>query len=272
MYQSGDVNVNASAGWVSSSSAVYDGNATLYSNTPNATLSFTIGGGTNGFVVYFTRAAWTAPFTICYDRVSDPSDDNLTPALGVGTCEQLTTVIPGATVENVYGMGFYGLPHRNLTNTADETYNVVIKHTGTAAQYLFVDAINVLAVPTQSLVTGINDNTSSAIVYSPTNRWVQGATSTTVIAGGIAQTRFTGNSLIVYGSATGTGSTNVQFCVVVPNQLSPSARLQCGSFSQNGVSSYTPTILYGFGSGQHDVIFDNRAHGFTFTIDSLVPR
>jgi hypothetical protein len=272
MYQSSDVNVNASAGWVSSSSAVYDGSASLYSNTPNAALSFSVGGGTNGFVVYFTRAAWTSPFTICYDRVSDPSDDNLTPALGVGTCEQLTTVIAGATVENVYGMGFYGLPNRNLTNTADETYNVVITHTGTAAQYLFVDAINVLAVPTQSLVAGINDNTSAAIVYSPTNRWVQGATSTTVIAGGIAQTRFTGNSLIVYGSATGTGSTNVQFCVVVPNQLSPSARLQCGSFSQNGVSSYTPIILYGFGSGQHDVIFDNRAHGFTFTIDSLVPR
>jgi hypothetical protein len=274
-YQSTDINVTFSAGWTNAVSSAYDGGAAQYTNVANATMSFSIGGAngaTTGFVLYTTRASWTAPLIVCYDRVSDPADNNLTPALGVGTCEQVTTVIAGSTVENVYGLAFYGLPSRTLDTLSNETYNITIKNTGTAAQYLYVDAINVLAAPTTSLVAGVNDNTSAAIIYSPASRWIQGNTSTTTLAGGIAQTRFTGNSLIVYGSSSATGSNNIRFCVVVPNTTSPTGRLQCGTVRQNGVASYTPTILYGFGSGSHDVVFDNRAPGMTFTIDSLVPR
>mgnify|MGYP002336118150 CR=1 FL=1 len=274
-YQSSDVNVTLSAGWLNAASGAYDGGSAHYTSTPNAQMSFSIGGtggASTGFVLYVTRASWAAPIVVCYDRVSDPADNNLTPALGVGTCEQVTTTIAGSTVENVYGLGFYGLPSRTLDNLSNETYNVTIKHVGNAAQYLFIDAINVLAAPTQSLVAGTNENTSPALLYSPASRWTTGATSTTTLAGGIVQTRMTGNALIVYGAASASGSSSIRFCLVIPNTTAPASRLNCGTFSQNGVGSYTPTILYGFGSGQHDVVFDNRAPGMTFTVDSVTPR
>jgi len=273
-YQTSDVNVTASAGWSSIVASTYDGGSVLYTNTPNAQLSFKIGGASGasaGFMLYVTRATFTAPLVVCYDRLSDPADDNLTPALGVGTCEQLTTII-GTAAENVYGLGFYGLPSRTLDNLSDETYNITIRNTGTAAQYLLLDAIAVLPAPTQSLTVGTNDNTSAALLYAPNGRWTVGATSTTTLAGGVVQTRFSGNSLIVYGSSTTTGSSNIQFCLVVPNATAPANRLQCGTIHQNGTAAYTPTILYGLGGGQHDVVFDNRVPGYTFTIDSLIPR
>jgi hypothetical protein len=154
---------------------------------------------------------------------------------------------------------------------------VEVIHTGAAGKYLAVDSIAVLGEFPSTLASGKHDDTDADIVYEPGPFWVRGAAtgyynntySYARNAGTLVQVSVSGNALTLYQLSHSGGSRNVRFCLVVEGISDNS--LQCANFSQNSSSTMVsaPVTLYGFGSGTHNVVIENRDHGYLMLIDAL---
>lgn len=178
------------------------------------------------------------------------------------------------------GLATYGLP-------LDE-YTVVVSINDTSistlSDWFYLDAIAVFGDVSDSLEAGFYDNTelpansvefgplvnwrttaaASGPARGPYNRTDVGATN----AGSAVQMSVHGNAMILYQGIASRNSNNVRICLVIEG-ISAN-QLECSNFSQSGRTTwFAPIAFYGFGSGEHVIIFENRAHGRRFNIDAV---
>jgi hypothetical protein len=162
-------------------------------------------------------------------------------------------------------------------NLKQSTYDVIITYTGTGG--LYIDRIFVLDAPTSTLQPGTYEDTNSAIVYSPADVWSSypstsysgGAIKGTYQKGAVAQIRFNGSSLVLYQLAYSGSSNNLNLCVLLTDAAGNPASV-CSTFSQNSSAfiATAPIAFYGFGSGTHDIIIENRTQGSLLSIDKIL--
>lgn len=271
--------------WVQlAGSSGFSGGSLSYSQTPNASITFEIGGGAigeaepvTGFVAFFSRFNGGAPVEICYTRQSN----------GLETCVTDTTN-NGAALENLYGVSVYGLPSQTTDGTALEQYSVVIRNQGSAANFLIFDSVAVLGSPKTQLTLGpggsdvLYDDDNPNILYSPGPLWTQDpfpgsgffddSLSYTFRAGATAQIAMRGNALTLYQFAFASGSDEVRFCQVLGNETN--SGVDCSEFAvRSNVTNYPAAItLYGFGFGEHQIVIENRDNLGFVILDAIQVR
>lgn len=277
---------------------------------PNATLTFNLHGTgfaifTNADArgvdirICYKRAANADDFPELGDEEPDPE------LAGSGIwCDKLTTNTTPARwdARNLgrinprtgyqYGFAYYGLPMDDYTVEirVDNSDNAI-----TTAQYLQIDAIAVFDdVTTRPAITpGLYDDADADILYGPQPFWSdttnyrmgpprgawQLTEHTATNAGSVAQMYITGNALTLYQTADTRNSADVRICLVITDAVihcsdkgEERRANQTSSFSQNGRRTYfTPIVFYGLGDDEHQVIFENRDHGRSFSIDAIRP-
>ncbi|MDX1995619.1 MAG: S8 family serine peptidase [bacterium] len=249
----------------------YSGGFATYTGTANATLSFQLSAEAAGFIVFTGRGPVGAPMRVCYTRQGGgeycptqyrPVDTNL------------------AVTEYFRGYVFYGLQ-------TGATHTVTITNLGTAGEFLLIDAIAVLESPAQTLtipageVVARYDDSDARIVYGPSILWAAttypgyylGTLHYSAFDGAVAQVRIQGNSLTLYQPSWSAGSADVSYCLMINTQIA--SNVDCSDFSQNDVTAaalQSPITLYGFGTGIHDIIFENDSYGLYFIVDALEVR
>jgi hypothetical protein len=201
-------------------------------------------------------------------------------------------VIPRPATATQVGFDIYGL--------AINTYTVEIRLVRPAAAVppslpvalaatdrLKIDAIAIFSdveagnPALQSAPSGqLYDNTNTGIRYEPSVFWKQVTTTTgpttgpwnrtqttTKNMGAIVQLNINGNGVIVYQTvgAASTTSRNVRVCLVTH------LGLECTEYSQSPSATryMSPIAFYGFGSGNHQIILDNRDAAHTFSMDGV---
>jgi hypothetical protein len=144
----------------------------------------------------------------------------------------------------------------------------------------------VLAPTTQTLELGaggtpaIYDGNNSALIYGPAPLRLSGPATGFFAntynwasnAGAVIQVEIEANSATVYWYRSTGSSSNINFCMVLEGQAGN--ELQCNNFSlQNSVADTdAPITLYGFGFGEHELIFENRTPGGVMSLDAIELR
>ena len=86
------------------------------------------------------------------------------------------------------------------------------------------------------------------------------------------QVEIEANSATVYMYGSTSSSSNINFCLVVEGEAAN--EVQCNNFSMytSVVDTDTPITLYGFGFGEHELIFENRTPGGAISLDAIELR
>ena len=81
-----------------------------------------------------------------------------------------------------------------------------------------------------------------------------------------------GNSVTIYGLVYKNGSANINICLNA--STSTQYNLVCTTFSQNSKTTVvaSPVVLYGLGSGTHEIYLENRDPGKLFLFDGIRPQ
>jgi hypothetical protein len=229
-------------------------NAASTNTTANGSLTFKFTGNGFGFITanQLTNVAITVSCII---------------SGGSNVC---TNPVPGATSTPVNGgYAFY--------NLKQGTYDVTISYTGAGS--LNIDRVFVLGTPATILQPGTYEESNPAIVYSPSDLWTSisstaysgGTARLTTQKGGVMQVRFNGNSLIIYQLAYVAGASDLNLCVFLTDAAGNPTSV-CSTYSQNtATTNFTaPVAFYGFGSGTHEVIIENRSQGQQFSVDKIL--
>jgi hypothetical protein len=192
----------------------------------------------------------------------------LTTGTGSGTITASEVTVVPTTSAYRYGFAYYGL--------TDDTYDVEVRHIDTvttSTQYMRVDAVAVFGAAPAALTAGLYDDTNTNLVYGPQALWNPVTNAAfgpprgpynrtehkTTNYGAVVQITVNGNGMILYQTAYTTTSRNVRICIVTAQGL------DCSDFSQNvsRATYFTPIAFFGFGSGNHQIIVENRNQGTT---------
>jgi hypothetical protein len=124
-------------------------------------------------------------------------------------------------------------------------------------------------LPTDSVSFGPQPNWTTVLSRSGPSKGAYGLSDVGALnSGSVVQMNVEGNGMILYQSIGSKNSTNVQICLVIEGTLVN--ELECSNFSQSGKTTwFAPIAFYGFGSGEHVIIFENRAHGKRFNVDAV---
>ncbi len=202
-------------------------------------------------------------------------------------------LLPRGTLQQ-YGFAFYGLPA--------DTYDVQIRNLGdtvggASGRTLWIDAIVVFGDASDTTLTGgFYDDTTAGLDFAPFELWTTTTSRqapprgpynliqhTTSNAGAVMQAYVSGNAITVYQQMDARGSSNINACLVLVEGVymhcggeqyttdnKPATPTLTSDFSQRGRRTYfTPIVFYGFGEGNHLVIFENQEPGRNFTIDAI---
>ncbi|MBL8156404.1 MAG: hypothetical protein JNM70_19645, partial [Anaerolineae bacterium] len=245
------------AGWSVDPPSGLSGGRSHVTTQNGQQMSFSFTG--TGFGIFTTNTPNSANVEICYTLQG-----------GSPVCVvRPTTANP---TQNAVGYSTYGL--------RQGTYNVTVRHQGTAGQLLYVDSLVVLGTLPTVLQPGTYEDSAPDIRYAPADQWITyagtpylgGTLRGTTQSGALAQIRFNGNSMILYQVVSPGTSGNTSLCVtLIDPQGNP--LLRCAVFSQRSVSTVvfaSPIAFYGFGSGTHDVIIENRWQSGLFNIDRIL--
>ncbi len=277
-YKHDAANLTYTGNWLT-----YDDAATAlsiaYTVEPNATLSFTIGGGVKGtdpgvagFAVQLLSYPGGADYDLCYTRQSTGAPP---------VCIKQSLV--NNSIDQI-------LPLAPLTPdlSTNETYTVTITHTGTSGQGLIIDSVTVYGDPTTTLTInadgspGLYDDTYPGITYAPENQWISGGAVPSLYKGTYTYTsnelavmkfRITGNAVTLYQVPFDQGTTNTQYCVITGTDSSRGR--QCNTYSlSNPTGAVIPSAitLYGFGFGTHDLFIRNLSLNKILLLDALQVR
>ena len=182
-----------------------------------------------------------------------------------------------------YGLSFYGLePDTYMARVAvDQAV------TSPTTQFFQVDAIVIFGNVTAQgpIGPGIYDNaaleSNPAFRFAPAAFWKAVTTKfgppkgpwqmsehTASNSGAVVQMFVEGNTLTIYQQFAKSNSTNISACLVVFGTVVN--ELQCNNFSQSGATRwFTPIAFYGLGTGQHQIIFENKSPKRRFNIDGI---
>ncbi|MEZ4670790.1 MAG: hypothetical protein R3E39_23035 [Anaerolineae bacterium] len=231
---------------------------TTSTNTNGEQMKFQFTG--TGFGIFTYNPVNGAPMEVCY-KLTPQSDTSYICA---------TTPTNASPAQTTVGYSIYGLK--------SDDYTVRVRHVGsTGTQVLHIDGVAVLGTPGTTLGAGTYENTNAGIVYTPAALWATMASASysggniagVTQKGATAQIRFTGTTLVVYRVISTAGSNNSTICVVLQG-TSVNPPNQCASFSEFGTTAFqSPVAFYGFGSGTHDVVIENRHHGGLLSIDKI---
>ncbi len=247
------------------------GGTYISTNTNNATLEFLFTG--TGFSLITQQSSRGVDFELCYAPTDTPLDE---------TCLDLSSMASGKTLDR-YGHTVYGL------EPDDYTVTLRVNDTNIGSRdSLVVDAIAIFGDVTTgstALQPGLYDDSEltgdqSPVRFAPELFWDatiakngpprgpwQLTESGSSNIGAIMQVFVEGNALTIYQKVDNRSSAEVQVCLVI--ESIEGNLLECTDFSQRGRRTYfTPIMLYGFGSGEHQVIFENLDSG-RFNVDAL---
>jgi hypothetical protein len=257
------------------------GGSQIRTQTNNAALNFDFVG--TGFSIITQQSTTGIDVRICYALKA--SFDGTWNGTGPGneTCVNSTTDLTKGAVVYQAGLSVYGLV--NGVYTAQVRVNDTT--VDTRRDWLYIDAIAIFGDTTDALQPGMYDdaalrNYPDAVRFGPgvywssppanagppTGPWQRTQTLTTN-AGSIAQFNVEGNALVLYQGIDSAGSSNIRACLVI--NIGTYNELDCNNFSQNGRRTFfTPIILYGLGTGEHRVIFENRVPNRRFNVDAVM--
>ncbi len=163
-------------------------------------------------------------------------------------------------------------------NLKQGTYDVTITYTGGTGG-LYIDRVFVLDTPPTILQPGTYEDTDPGLVFTPNDLWITipyasysgGSTRLTTQKGAVMQVRFNGNSLVLYQLAYGSGASSLNVCVYLTDAAGNPTSV-CSTYSQNAttVNFVAPVAFYGFGTGTHEVVIENRTQGLQFAIDKVL--
>ena len=234
LYQENDPNISYLGNWLSSSNTILSGGSLVYSNDPNAQISFKI--NSDALTLYRTRNSDRGSIQVCVD---------LTCQMVNNTTPDLEWTVP-YTLENL-GAGVHTITIRNQS-----------------AKYIDLDAIRVGTTPA-ALTPGSYDDRDSRIIYnglwytydatSPQNSTI----SYNNVSGDEILFSVVGDAFRIYRSmAINRGSMSVcidiQACVTVNNYSVP-------------VQWSMPVLFSNLGAGTHKVVIRNTGSGSTPFID-----
>ena len=288
-------------------SRAYGGTQALAQSTnatdDDPTLRFKFEG--TGFSIITTADSRGADFTICYVAM-DGFDGTLdgvknTPSNADETCDTVTSdtyPVPLAEWANLndndlrpsigyqFGFAYTGLD-ADPGPGADNSYLVEVRLNDTSLttlDRLKIDAIAVFSdveSGNPALPSGtsgqIYDDTQAGILYEPASAWKSSTTTygplygpwnktehTATNAGALVQLNVNGNGIILYQTAI-TYSRRIRVC------LKTSLGQECNTFSQySGRSThFAPIAFYGFGTGDHQLVIENRDHGRILSVDGV---
>lgn len=234
--------------------------------------SFTFDFSGTGFGFMTQQFTGGVDLNICYEALP------VTGAVDANCIESTTDQAKGSLLQA--SIVKYGLPegeYRVQVTIDDTTINV-------KTDWLYLDAVIVFGALTDALEPGFYDQTQLPVEsasFGPQPNWTTAVTRYGPTAGhyglsdvgatnmgSVAQMNVAGNGMILYQSISSKNSSYVQVCLVIEGTLAN--ELQCSNFSQNGRTTwFAPIALYGFGSGEHTIIFENRWHGRRFNVDAV---
>jgi len=257
------------------------GGSQIRTQTQIAALDFVFDG--TGFSIITQQSTTGINVTLCY--ALDASFDGTWNGSGPGneTCINSTTDLAKGSTAYQAGLAVYGL--------VDGVYAAQMRVNDTSIDtrrdWLYVDAVAVFGDTTAALQPGMYDDAEllehpDAVRFGPGVYWSnltttsgptsgpwQRTQSVTSNAGSVAQFNVEGNALILYQGTDSLGSSNINVCLVI--NIGATNELECNNFSQNGRRTwFTPVVFYGLGTGEHRVIFENRAPNRKFTVDAVM--
>jgi hypothetical protein len=244
------------------------GGTMIRTQTNGASFTFDFTG--TGFGIMTQQFTGGIDFNITVDGVS-----YCTPEKGFTCTSDLTS---GTLIQA--GLVAYGLPfdeHTVVVTINDTTIN-------TRTDWFYLDAVFIFGGLTDALEPGFYDQTalpSDSVAFGPQPNWTTTTTNSgptsgafgrsffgAINSGSVAHMNVEGNGLILYQNVATTNSSDVRICLVIEGTLTN--ELQCSNFSQNGRTTwFAPIAFYGFGSGEHIIIFHNRNHGRRFNVDAV---
>jgi hypothetical protein len=294
--------LNFAGGWSRTKDRGALGGTSAAASTNGATLDFTFEG--TGFSIVARSERSGLDFLVCYQEDGNGaayptsiSETALNDALAAGVIctvysadtDTTTWNLPAVTNAEFNGMIGRPIPRRieqygyAIFGLEDDTYDVrvrVVDESFTAGrEFLKIDGVAVFGDEPDTLPPGFYDDTDSAITYEPAVMWTTAINRSGpargpwlrtehlgINAGMIANVQFDGDSLILYQTTSSRVSRNVNYCLV-----GTGGDPICGSFSQNQRTTRTlaPIMFYGFGGGDHWLVFENRDHGQNMGIDAV---
>lgn len=269
------------------------GQSTGASSADDPTLRFKFLG--TGFSIITTADAAGAEMQICY-AATDGFDGTFDGSAGE-TCDIVTTDTnttpadwlakngnqpkPGTAYQ--YGFTYYNF-RPDPTGGADNSYTVEVRMTDTVL--LSTDRLKIDAIAIFSDVEAGNpalapnqlyDNTNPGLRYEPAPFWTSVTTTTGPVtgpynktqhtatnAGAIVQMNVNGNGVILYQTAS-TGSRYLRVC------LRTHLGQECTEYSQYAgrATYFSPVAFYGFGTGDHQLVIENRSHATIMSVDAV---
>ncbi|MCB9454575.1 MAG: hypothetical protein H6671_01155 [Anaerolineaceae bacterium] len=270
------------------------GGTYVHSNVLDDNMTFEFDG--TGFAIITQVDTRGVDMRVCYALTSAFVADGVFDGTGADTCQLFSTNTyatywtalngnrPNPRAGYQYGFDIYGLPSGQYTAEVR-----LVDDPRTAVQaiynYLKIDAVVIFGdvseggaatplMPGQlyddsdtmsvDFALGHNWTANSAFRYGPwRGPWNQ-TEHTARNAGTVMQVYLQGNALVLYQTADTRNSTNVQVC------LATNEGPECNEFSQYTRRTYfTPVVFYGFGDGNHTLIFENRDHLRGFSVDAM---
>ena len=258
------------------------GGQIIRTQDPNANLIFHFTG--SGFALVTEENSNRLDIEVCFVPEADYVDETDFDDTELAFCRFNSTELTSTSAKKQYGVTFYGL--------TPDTYAVRVQvnevPTNLTSQWLKVDAIVIFEGVTSGgpLQTGMYDDAQlmnhDAVRFAPTVFWTQkpkvksgppkGPWQLTQQeaknSGTVVQVFVEGNTLILYQEFSGSGSGNIQACLIVDG--ADDNELLCNNFSQKGKGGYlTPVAFFGLGEGQHQIVIENKDPGRKFTIDAI---
>lgn len=192
-----------------------------------------------------------------------------------------------------YGFAYYGLPLGEYTVEV----RMVDPNEGNWRE-LKVDGFAVFDEPdaNSALTPGFYDDKEAGIKFEPASHWSEQiiqinppygpynqAESFTTNAGALAQFSVNGNAFTLYQTFDYANSSDVSVCLVDRDTVIHCTELaegtsdrpysngaQVTNMSQRGVRKpFTPVMFFGLGSGEHDIILENRDHNRRMMLDGI---
>ncbi len=275
---------STAGGWCTLKTATAYGGSLVQTSNIGATLEFTISG--TGFSVITQNDRLSTQMRLCYKPAGAGAFPDINGAGGdQAVCQ---TFLPETRFTYYqYGFTMLGLP--------DASYDVQVMNLGAVnpaftTYMLKIDAVAVFGPSSATVMepgTIYDDTATDAILYAPSVMWtpttgrfgpprgpINTTETTATTAGSIVQLNVDGNAMILYQTVDARSSSNVRICVVDTNATpgpNENVNTYCSEFSQNSrrAGYGSPILFYGFGSGTHEVILENRSHNQTFRIDAI---